>query len=74
MLLAIVELGYESCWYEGQITDTDKIGRKMADVLAVPEEYEMVCFLPVGVAAQPVSNREKKPFTERAWFNGYGKA
>ena len=26
MLLAIVSLGYESCWYEGHITDTDRIG------------------------------------------------
>ena len=30
MLLAIVELGYESCWIEGHITDEDRIGRKMA--------------------------------------------
>ena len=28
MLLAIVSLGYESCWYEGHITDTDRIGDK----------------------------------------------
>lgn len=26
MLLAIVELGYQSCWYEGHITDEDKLG------------------------------------------------
>ena len=25
MLLTIVELGYQSCWYEGHITDEDKI-------------------------------------------------
>ena len=25
MLLAIVELGYQSCWYEGHITDDDRI-------------------------------------------------
>lgn len=31
MLLAIIELGYQSCWYEGLITDVDNIGRKMAD-------------------------------------------
>ncbi|MBR5512928.1 MAG: nitroreductase family protein [Ruminococcus sp.] len=30
MLLAITALGYESCWYEGHITDEDKIGDKMA--------------------------------------------
>ena len=71
MLLAIVGLGYESCWYEGQITDADAIGRKMADILGVPEDYELVCYLPVGIAAKPVTFHEKKPFRERAWFNGF---
>ena len=71
MLLAIVALGYESCWYEGQITDADAIGRKMADILGVPDDYELVCLLPVGVAEQPVTRPDKKPFDERAWFNGF---
>jgi nitroreductase len=73
MLIAIVELGYESCWYEGYITDVDKIGRQMADILDVPQDYELVCFLPVGIAAEPLSYVEKKPFEERAWFNGFKK-
>ena len=72
MLLAIVALGYESCWYEGHITDTDRIGEKMARILGVPEEYELVCLLPVGVAADPVKGPKKKEFSERAWFNGFG--
>jgi len=71
MLLAIVGLGYQSCWYEGHITDVDAIGRKMADILAVPEEYELVCFLPVGIAEEPIQFPEKKSFEERAWFNGF---
>ena len=71
MLLAAVELGYQSCWYEGYITDVDAIGRKMADVLGVPDDYELVCFLPIGVASQELTYREKKPFEERAWFNGF---
>lgn len=73
MLLAIVALGYETCWYEGHITDADRIGRKMADILGVPENMELVCLLPVGVATQETTRREKKPFAERAWFNGYKK-
>jgi len=73
MLLAIVELGYQSCWYEGQITDADRIGRKMADILGVPEDYELVCFLPVGVAAEGLNYVEKMPFEQRAWFNGFGR-
>ncbi len=73
MLLAIVALGYQSCWYEGHITDVDRIGDKMARILGVPEEYELVCLLPVGVAeGEPIAPK-KHPFEERAWFNGFGK-
>ncbi|MBQ3169183.1 MAG: nitroreductase family protein [Clostridia bacterium] len=72
MLLAITDLGYQSCWYEGHITDTDRIGDKMAKILGVPDEYELVCFLPIGVAKDEVRCPRKKPFDERAWFNGFG--
>ena len=71
MLLAIVALGYESCWYEGHITDADRIGDQMARVLGVPEGYDLVCFLPVGRPAEAGKIRPKKPFEERAWFNGF---
>lgn len=73
MLLAITALGYESVWVEGHITDVDQIGRQMADILGVPENMELVCFLPVGKAAEAVKGPVKKPFAERAWFNGFGK-
>lgn len=69
MLLAITALGYESCWYEGHITDEDKIGDQMAKILNVPEGYELVCFLPVGIAEDEVTAPVKKTFEERAWFN-----
>ena len=72
MLLAIVALGYRSCWIEGHITDADAIGRQMADILGVPKEYDLVCFLPVGVAAEAVRPPEKLPFEVRAWFNRFG--
>lgn len=71
MLLAIVELGYQSCWYEGHITDEDGIGGRMAKILGVPDEYELVCVLPIGVAeSEPVAPK-KLPFEQRAWFNGF---
>lgn len=73
MLLAIEALGYASVWVEGHITDTDQIGRKMADILGVPQHMELICFLPVGRAAEAVKAPVKKPFSERAWFNGFGK-
>lgn len=73
MLLAMEALGYASCWVEGHITDEDRIGRKMADILGVPQHMELVCFLPVGRAAQQAHEPVKKPFDERAWFNGFGR-
>lgn len=71
MLLAIVELGYQSCWYEGHITDEDRIGDQMAQILHVPEEYELVCFLPVGIAESEPALPKKRAFEERAWFNRF---
>ena len=73
MLLAISDLGYASCWVEGHVTGTDKIGDKMAAMLGVPEEYELVCYLPVGIPAEEIPCVEKLPVEERAWFNGFGK-
>ena len=73
MLLAIEDLGYASCWVEGHVTGTDRIGEKMAAMLGVPEDYELICYLPVGVPAEEYKLPEKKPFEERAWFNGFGK-
>lgn len=71
MLLAIAALGYQSCWIEGHITDDDRIGAQMARILQVPEDYELVCFLPVGKALEALKKPEKLPFSKRAWFNGF---
>lgn len=71
MLLAITELGYHSCWYEGHITDDDRICDRIASLLNVPEEYELVCLLPVGIAEEEPAMPKKRPFEERAWFNSF---
>lgn len=71
MLLAISELGYQSCWFEGHITDDDRIDLKMAAILNVPEEYHLVCFLPIGISEKEPSAPKKKSFEERAWFNSF---
>lgn len=71
MLLAITALGYQSCWYEGHITDDDRICDKMAEILNVPNEYELVCFLPVGIAEDDIKPPRKRSFEERAWFNSF---
>lgn len=72
MLLAIVELGYQSCWIEGHITDVDRIGDKMARILNVPTEYELVAFLPIGKPIEEVKAVKKYVFNQRAWFNTFG--
>ena len=69
MLLAITELGYASCWYEGHITDDDRICDKMAKILNVPSEYELVCMLPIGKPIDEVKASVKYVFENRAWFN-----
>lgn len=71
MLLAMVDLGYASCWYEGHITDTDRICDRMAAILGIPEEYELVAFLPVGIPAENVKTVKKKEFSERVWLNAF---
>ena len=71
MLLTIVDLGYQSCWYEGHITDDDRICDQMAQILNIPADYELVCFLPVGIAESGPVIPKKKAFEERAWFNSF---
>lgn len=71
MLLAIATLGYQSCWYEGHITDDDRICDRIAEILHVPSDYELVCILPVGIAEGTPVIPVKKEFEERAWFNGF---
>lgn len=74
MLLAISALGYASCWYEGHITDADRICDKLADILSVPKEYDLVCILPVGIPESDAIPPKKLGFEERAWFNGFKKS
>ena len=74
MLLAISDLGYASCWIEGHVTDVDRIGYQMQQILGVPDEYELICFLPVGIPADEIRPVKKQPFEERAWRNGFRKS
>ena len=71
MLLAIVALGCQSCWVEGYVTDDPEVNRRMSELLKLPENLELVCLLPVGIAAEEVKCVPKKEFSERAYFNSY---
>ena len=46
---------------------------RIAEILKVPEGYDLVCILPVGKMESEPTVPKKKPFAERAWFNGFGK-
>ena len=72
MLLAITALNYQSCWYEGHITDEDRICDKIAGLLGVPQDMDLVCILPVGRADEKPVPPRKKAFEERAFFNRFG--
>ena len=67
----ITSLGYQSCWFEGHITDEDRICDKIAEILNVPDGYDLVCMLPVGIPEGEPVLPKKKPFEERAWFNSF---
>lgn len=74
MLLEIVELGYNSCWIEGFVKDDDGLDKKVAEILGVPSEYKVVTMIPVGKAVSELSHVEKKPMSQRVFFNGFGKS
>ena len=71
MMLAITALGYATCWIEGHITDADRQGAQMAQMLGVPGEYGLICVLPVGKPAGEYALPRKREFAKRAWFNGF---
>lgn len=71
ILLALTELGYASCWVEGQIQENG-IAQKMAQVVEAPADMELAVYLPLGVPAQAVAGVSKVAFDQRAWFNRYG--
>ena len=73
ILLAITALGYATVWIDGSLRREDRAAR-IGKLLGVPDRYEVRVVLPTGIPAEQVAQKEKKPFTERAWFNGFGTA
>ena len=71
MLLAIADLGYATVWLDG-VLRRDQIAGRIARLLGVPPDKHVRVLLPVGVPAEPVQQKEKLPFAQRAWFNRYG--
>jgi nitroreductase len=71
MLLAIVALGYDSCWVEGTLLRKEDEAKR---ILGVPESKRLMVLLPVGKAAVPGNQASKKPMTEITYYNRYGVA
>jgi nitroreductase len=71
VLLAVTSLGYASVWIDGSLRRENR-AKRIAELLGVPEGYEVRVVLPVGVPAEQNAQKEKKPFAERAWYNRYG--
>ncbi len=70
MLLAVTALGYATVWLDGVLRGENKAER-IGKVLGVPEGKYVRILLPIGVAAEPGTQKEKLPFEQRAWFNKY---
>ena len=71
ILLAVTALGYAAVWIDGALRREDR-ARRVAGLLAVPEDLRVRVVVPVGVPAERRDQKEKKPFAERAWFNCWG--
>jgi nitroreductase len=71
MLLAITALGYATVWLDGILRAEDR-AQRIGQLLGVPPDRTVRILLPIGVPVEPVEQREKQPFHERAWFNRHG--
>jgi nitroreductase len=72
MLLAITALGYATVWLDGALRTGNK-AQHLGELLGVPDTKEVRIILPIGVPTEKCQQRERMPFSQRAWFNSYGK-
>ena len=70
MLLAVTALGYATVWIDGWLR-VDKRAEQVGSLLQLPEGKIVRVLLPIGVPEETRSQKEKKPFEQRAWFNRY---
>jgi nitroreductase len=70
MLLAVTALGYATVWLDGVLRREGR-AEKIGALLGVPPGHVVRMLLPIGAPAQSVTQKEKLPFDQRAWFNRY---
>jgi nitroreductase len=71
MLLAVTALGYATVWIDGALR-VDERAEQIAALLSIPDELQVRVILPLGRPVEYVTQKEKNPFGERAWFNQHG--
>lgn len=70
VLLAATGLGYATLWMEGWKRAPGAV-EAVTKLVGLPPEIQVQVLIPIGIAAQPGTPREKRPFHERAWWNEY---
>jgi len=60
-------------WIDGALR-YNRIAERIGELLGIPSDRIVRVLLPVGVPAEPGTQREKLPFEQRAWFNGWKKS
>lgn len=68
LLLAITAKGYASVWMDGVLRFENR-AQKIKDAFDIPENLNLQAVLPVGVPETEGTQKEKKPFEERVFFN-----
>lgn len=71
MLLAVTAMGYATVWVDGWLR-LNRRAEIIGELLGLPGSKALRVLLPIGLPAESWPPRERKPFAERAWFNGYG--
>ncbi|MFP3896378.1 MAG: nitroreductase family protein [Anaerolineales bacterium] len=70
MLLAATALGYKCGWLDGPF-NTPGVREQTQQVLGIPDDRLLALVVPVGHPAEQSPRRQKKPFEQRASWNGY---
>ncbi len=70
MLLAITARGYATVWIDGWLRLENRAAT-IGEMLGLPAGKVIRVLLPIGVPAEAWTQKEKKPFAQRAWFNRY---
>jgi len=67
ILLAITALGYAGVWIDGWLR-THNRAEKLGELTGVPRGKKIRVIIPLGIPAEPLERKEKKPLEERVRF------